>query len=136
MSKTFVALYYPYPNDLVRVFEDSKINCYDGIVIPIVNPLYYREFENDAIQSEHFAFSRSDLILTSEEWLYRTIALLTDSIDCDSEDEIIRRHSEVTLKQEMSFAEHLIQGGHMMLKLKSMKNTNLAQIIGRSLKGE
>lgn len=135
MSKTFVALYQEHVSDLVRCLEDAKGNFYDGVVLPIVNPLFYREFDYEPSKSKHFVFSRSDLIFTPEDWLYKIVSLLSNTIDCDSDDENIRRHSEETLKQEISFAEHLIQNGHMMLKIKSTNTTNLAQIITRSLKG-
>lgn len=58
------------------------------------------------------------------------IARLNDEyLDADSDSDIIRKHAEETLSQEMQFAEHSIQNGYCMIKLKEGKTMNLSRIL-------
>lgn len=136
MAKTLICLYQENVADLVECLNEIREHGYDVIVTPIVSSLFYREFDDMQIKMRHLAFSRCDLILESSQWLNQVISKLSDNIDCDSENETVRKHSEKTLLQEISFAEHLIQHGLILYKLKSMKSVNLARILSRNIKGK
>jgi type II protein arginine methyltransferase len=87
------------------------------------------------MKKRHIKFSRSDLILPPAEWLHRVISKINENIDCDSLNDQYRRYSEKVLIQEIEYAEHLIQHGYVMIKLKSSKCVNLARIASRNIKG-
>lgn len=112
----------------------DKKSGYDKVVTSIVNPLRPREFTDKAIKVRHQQFTRSDLILTSNEWYSRFIFKITESIDCDSQDDSVRIRSEQTLAQELSLAEHY-NTGNILVKLKSGNNVNLARLLSKSIRG-
>lgn len=135
VNRTFVCLYHEFVADINEGIIDCNRNGYDVIVMPIVSQLFYREFEDTAISLRHLPFSRSELILTANQWIHLVIAKINDNIDCDSDDETVRKHSEKTIMQEISFAEHLLQQGFILYKLKTIKCVNLARMISQCIKG-
>lgn len=129
MAKVYVGLYLEHIANLRPALKNIQEDGYDLMVGPIVNPLYNRNFVDDKLT----IFSRSDLIMEAGEWHHRHIARISDNIDCDSTDIGIRRHSEKTLQQELSFAEHL--NTQVLIRLKSnARSTNLANIVSRHIK--
>lgn len=133
MTRNIVGLYPPIVSDLRTTIDSLADSGYDVVVTPIVNPQATRSFTDAALRQRHTVFSRSDLILDANEWHQKTIARLTDSIDCDSPDETFRRHSEQVLKQEMCFSEHL-SNGSMLIRLHSGRSVNLARTVARHIK--
>lgn len=132
MAKPLIGLYQEHISNLRSSL--TRINeHFDMLVTPIVNPLYYRDFEDDTLSTRHAIFSRSDLILEANEWHQKIIAKISDYIDCDSLDETVRKHSVKTLIQELSFADHLLNG-YVLIKLKSERSINLARIVSRQIK--
>lgn len=123
-----VVLYQEQVADIQNITQHLKANNYHAIITPVVHPQYIREFVNEPMKMKHLDISRSDLVLTSTEWTSRVIPKLSDYIQCDAESELIRKMSEKTLMQEISLAEHLVQGcGGMLLKLTGRDNANLAR---------
>ena len=104
----------------------APINCTD---IPL-------EFEREPMNEKQSQFTYSDLILTPDQWNGKVIAMLTDTIDCDSSDEQVRKNSEEILKRDLSWAEHLLYGGFTMIKLKGGNNSNLAKVLNSRSKGK
>lgn len=100
------------------------MNGYDTVATNIVQ-MEQREFYNQPLAAKHINFTRSDLIL--DDWIH--ILKLSETIDCDSSDENIRKISEKTLLQELCLAQHLGQNsGLFSFKLKSGNCANLARI--------
>lgn len=56
-------------------------------------------------------------------------------MELDSDVDQIRRHSQRSLIQEIEFAEHLVQHGYIMLKLKAGRCVNLARTLSLYGKG-
>lgn len=133
MTRNLIGLYPPIVSDLRSTIDALADNGYDLVVTPIVNPQATRSFTDAALRERHTVFSRSDLILDANEWHQKTIARLTDSIDCDSPDGAFRRHSVQVLQQEMSFSEHL-SNGSMLIRLRSGRSVNLARTMPRHIK--
>lgn len=131
-QKTQVNLYVNHANDLQYTLSQAQQNGFDSITTPLANPLFQREFSDKypSTRDRHIPFSRSDLIFKSGQWLNCVIGRLNDEyLDCDSDCEDIRKHAEETLKQEMQFAEHSIQNGYCMIRLKGGKTTNLSRVL-------
>ena len=135
-TKTLISLYKDHAVDLPEVIKQAESNQFDVVITPIVNPLFYREFQNEPIASRHILFTRSDLILKPQDWLNKVVVKLSDYIDCDSENHHVRKHSEATLIQEMLYAAHLAHNGYSIVRLKGTNTLNLARIITNNLKGK
>lgn len=133
--RIMIGLYHPLANDLRSTINDITKDGYNFFVTPIAHPQFVRNFTDENLQQRHMAFSRSDLILEANEWHQWVIARVSDNIDLDSPDEIFRKHSEQTLMQEISFAEHL-QNGFVMIRLHSERTVNLARFVARKIKSK
>ncbi|KAG5589144.1 hypothetical protein H5410_039658 [Solanum commersonii] len=59
-------------------------------------------------------FAGSDLVLSPSQWSSHVVGKISSWLDLDSEDEMLRRDSEITLKQEIAWASHLsLQSSHI-----------------------
>lgn len=126
-----IYLYKENGTDLVGTLNQSeKLNC-NGLVAFVVNPKYVTKDPK-----KHIRFTRSELILESKEWESQVITKLSNSIDCDSPNEDIRLHSELVLKQELAYAQHVSVRGNIMIELHGTKTTNLARLISSELTGK
>lgn len=138
--KVHVGIYQNHVSDLSETMKFLEENACDLVAAPIVHPMFRRQFTvtndgDDSILTKHMAFSRSDLLLESSEWMYKFVSKITDTIDCDSDNIILRKHSEQTLMQELSLADHLVQHGFVMIRLKGINTMNLARIVSKNIKG-
>lgn len=89
------------------------------------------------LSKEGKSFSRSDIILESQEWCNNIIAKINDEFDCDSKDDIIRIRSQTMISRELDFADHVITYGFTLVKLTGSDTTNLARIISsKQIKGK
>ncbi|XP_058448223.1 protein arginine N-methyltransferase 5 [Malaya genurostris] len=130
-----ISLYQDTVYELETAIENAAKSNYHSITIPIVHRRFEREFIDEPLKSSHNRFARSDLLLTSSQWLNRVICRLSSNVDCDSKDENVRKHGEATMRQEISYAEHLVQNGYILLQLKNGNCANLARLVTVGLKG-
>uniref|UniRef100_A0A182NAP2 Protein arginine N-methyltransferase n=1 Tax=Anopheles dirus TaxID=7168 RepID=A0A182NAP2_9DIPT len=125
-----VSLYLDTAHDLVREIESaSKVSC-SSVTVPIVHWNFSREFVREPLRSRHGPFTRSDLLLSSTQWLNRVICRIGDNLHLDSPIDHIRRQAERTIRQEMSFAEHLVQNGYLYTRLGGSNCSNFARTVG------
>lgn len=134
-AKISICLYSDHATNLPAKLNFAQKNLCSVVITPIVNPLFKREFEDEAVAEKHLRFSRSDLILEPVDWLNKIVAKISDHIDCDSPDENIRKHSEKILKQEITYAQHLSSQGFMLINLRGTNTLNLARIISAEAQG-
>lgn len=135
MSKLYVSLYQEYCPSLRDSLKHLAEDGYDMMVTPIVNPLFRRNFDDtNGLAKRHTVFSRSDLILEAAEWHGKIMAKVSETIDCDSACDRIRKHSERTLVQELSFSEHLMNC-YVLVQLRAGPSVNLARTLSRHIKG-
>jgi len=119
--------------DLTSILQISSESCYDFITIPIVNPRYEREFDQEKPASQRPGpLTFSDLMLSSNDWSSLVVGRLGASIDVDSKVEHIRRNSEERLAQELRYASHLGLPA-VMVTLQGPHHTNLARIISNTI---
>lgn len=104
---TRIVLCQDHVTDLSSSIQRAKNAGYNSIICNIVNTQFQREFQDEPQRSKHQQFTRSDLILKSNDWI-GLILKFSDSIQCDSKDENIRKISEKTLLMETNLAEHLV----------------------------
>ncbi|KAI3470085.1 hypothetical protein Pfo_026748 [Paulownia fortunei] len=63
--------------------------------------------DDDASRSLALPFVGSDLVLSPSQWSSHVVGKISSWIDLDSEDETVRKDSEIALKQEIAWASHL-----------------------------
>ncbi|XP_028045588.1 protein arginine N-methyltransferase 5 isoform X2 [Monomorium pharaonis] len=114
-------------NDCLAYASESK---YDFICVPLVHPLFKREFISGAAKNRPGPFTRPDLILCSSDWNNLVIGKFSSLINVDSTNPIVRKNSEEALIQELGLASHFgLSGVTFKLRGGVNKNVNLARII-------
>ncbi|XP_050447264.1 protein arginine N-methyltransferase 5 [Cataglyphis hispanica] len=114
-------------NECLVYANDSK---YEFVCIPLVYPLFKREFISGPAKDRPGPFTRPDLILRSSDWNNLIIGKFSPFINVDSTNPIIRKNSEEALNQELSLVSHFgLSGAILKLKHGINKNVNLARII-------
>lgn len=81
------------------------------------------------LSNEVKSFSRSEIILESQQWSNNVIAKINDEYDCDSKNDAIRINSQNMISRELDFADHVITYGFTLVKLNGSETTNLARTI-------
>jgi protein arginine N-methyltransferase 5 len=115
--------------ELQNLITQTAEAGFDFVTVPIVNPRYEREFNEDKSASKRTGpFTRADILLASTDWSSLVVGKLSPTIDVDSEVEYIRKNSESRLFQELRYASHLGLPA-IQLKLYGLKHTNLARIL-------
>lgn len=98
--------------------------------VPLVHPLFKREFVSGPAKDRPGPFTRPDLILCSSDWSNLVIGKISQLINVDSKDPIVRKNSEETLNQELSLASHFgLCGVTLKLRNGRNKNVNLARVL-------
>ncbi|EZA48205.1 hypothetical protein DMN91_012321 [Ooceraea biroi] len=114
-------------NSCLAYANDSR---YDFVCVPLVHPLYKREFISGPAKNRRGPFTRPDLILNSSEWSNLIIGKVSPFINVDSTDPVVRKNSEKTLTQELSLASHFgLSAVTLKLRNAANENINLARII-------
>lgn len=122
--------------NLPNHIEKAHRNNYSVVAVPLNSVDIPMEFQREPMKEKQNKFTYADLVLTADQWNGKIITMLTDTIDCDSEDETVRKNSVEILKRDISWAEHLQFGGYTMMKLKKRNNYNLATILTNKSKGK
>ncbi|XP_052867617.1 protein arginine N-methyltransferase 5 [Anopheles cruzii] len=134
-QKPFVAisLHLDTVDELGPEIERAAKANFNSITIPVVHWRFDREFEREPLRTKHQQFTRSDLLLSSTQWLNKIICRIADPVALNSPIERVRKQAERTLSQEISFAQHLMQNGYMYTKLTSETSANFARIVSSVL---
>ncbi|XP_076286299.1 protein arginine N-methyltransferase 5 [Lasioglossum baleicum] len=116
--------------DLSSCLITANSSKYDFVFVPLIHPLYKREFISGAAKDRVGPFTRPDIVLCSSDWNHLIIGKLSQYIKVDSKNPIIKRNSEETLNQEIALARHLgLVGITFRLMGGIERNANLARII-------
>lgn len=111
------------------VYQANRTN-FDFMVIPLVHHRYRRDMVG-GVQRE-CAFSRSDVLLPSQQWTSFIIGKISRWLDLDSKDTTIRRNNELAFKQELSWANHLTLPA-VLLNTPSSECTNYSRYVNEAL---
>ncbi|XP_078041108.1 protein arginine N-methyltransferase 5 [Augochlora pura] len=116
--------------DLSSCLVTANSSKYEFVFVPLIHPLYKREFVSGAAKKRAGPFTRPDIVLCSSDWNHLIIGKLSPHIRVDSRNPIIKRNSEATLNQELALARHLGLVGITFRLMGGIKhNANLARII-------
>lgn len=107
---------------------------YHFIVIPFVHPRYRRELISGKCKNREEPLTRSDLVLTSQDWNRLVVGKLSPYLEIDCEVEHVRKQSEAVFLQELEFASHLSLPA-ILLPLHSSKCMNMARILNSKMSG-
>lgn len=136
VDKIPIYLYKECVGDLVQAIDFSEQMKCNVLITSITNPQFRREFHYQPLCRSHMRFTRSELLLEPSKWMSQVVAQLSNSIDCDSPNENVRKSSEATIKQEIAFAQHVACHGQMLMKLHGTNTANLARTICAELTGK
>ncbi|XP_073973085.1 protein arginine N-methyltransferase 5 [Rhodnius prolixus] len=129
---TSCGLDFPTAPNLKKALAEAVDAGYAFICVPIAHPRYKRvitvEDHLGKVDFQALAFTRSDLLLSCQDWNNLVLGKTSEWIDLDSCDEKIRSHSEEVLNQEIMFATHLGLPA-ALIRLHGPEQTNLARFV-------
>ncbi|XP_050218406.1 protein arginine N-methyltransferase 1.5 isoform X2 [Mercurialis annua] len=109
---------------------------FDFVVAPLMNPTYRPSLmAKDDGATRVLPFAGSDLVLSPSQWSSHVVGKISSWIDLDSEDETIRMDSEITLKQEIAWANHLSLQACLLPSPKGVSFANYARCVNQILQG-
>ncbi|CAH1270096.1 CARM1 [Branchiostoma lanceolatum] len=123
-----------YVPDITSSLESASNNGFDFVCSPIVHPRYKRECLEGRAKGRPGALSRSDLLLTSQDWSTLIVGKLSPWLQPDSEIESVRKNCEKALQQELSYAAHLSLPA-ILVQLRGTRCANLARYIHYHMMG-
>ncbi|XP_014261585.1 protein arginine N-methyltransferase 5 [Cimex lectularius] len=128
VKKASCGLDFPAGTDIRTSLNFASENGYSFISLPIAHPRYKRDLSKGRADPAYLAFTRSDLLLSCQDWNYMVIGKISDYIDVDSSCEEVRKESEEIFLQEFMYALHLGLPA-VTLTLDSQPKPNLARLI-------
>lgn len=113
-------LEYILTPDLRACISEALLANYAFTVFPIVHPRFRRS--GGTVEG----FTRSDMILSPQEWNSRIVGRLSDYLDLDASSQIVRQRHEDCLNEELAYCRGLGLPA-VMLNLHSRNVNNLAR---------
>ncbi|KAK6129844.1 hypothetical protein DH2020_036430 [Rehmannia glutinosa] len=89
--------------------------------------------DDDTSRSHALPFAGSDLVLSPSQWSSHVVGKISSWIDLDSEDETLRKDSEIALKQEIAWASHLSLQACLLPTPKGTSCANYAKCLNQIL---
>ena len=96
-------LSFTCPPEIFSALQVTTDSGYDFLVTPIVHP----RFRARSDMKRNYAFTRSDLILSSTEWSSLVVGVVSRHLSLESPNASVRRDAEDALQRELNFASHL-----------------------------
>jgi len=138
-------LTFPCPDDLETKLTVVTASGYDFMAVPIVHPRYRMpektttpslmtpessssSSSKKAALPRGYAFTRSDLLLTSGDWNSLIVGIVSRDLNLESSQQKVRRAAEVRLQRELNYCVHLGLAA-IMLPLQRPNNANLSRFI-------
>ncbi|XP_012285156.1 protein arginine N-methyltransferase 5 [Orussus abietinus] len=116
--------------DLNNCLTAASSSKFDFISVPLVHPMFKREFISGKAKERPGPFTRSDMILCSSDWNNLVIGKISPYIKVDCKHLPTRKNHEEMLLQEMALANHLgLPAITLKLTGSIEKNINLARIL-------
>ncbi|VVC91823.1 unnamed protein product [Leptidea sinapis] len=118
-------LEYAITPDLQMCIAEAIQAKYAFIVTPIIHPRYRRPF---LLKNRVGGFTRSDMILSPQDWTTRIVARISPYIDVDANTSVVKRRHEDCLIEELQYCRG-VGVPAIMLNIRSKNNVNLARIL-------
>ncbi|GMG99262.1 hypothetical protein Nepgr_001102 [Nepenthes gracilis] len=125
-----------FSDDMPRLLSFNINGGFDFVVADLMDPGYRPSLRSDDdIKSGALPVAGSDLILSPSEWSSRVVGKISSWIDLDTDDAVLRRDSETTLKQQITWASHLSLQACLLPAPRSMSCVNYARCVNQILQG-
>ncbi|XP_055309339.1 protein arginine N-methyltransferase 5-like isoform X2 [Sitodiplosis mosellana] len=105
-SEPLICLYLDNVPDIQKAINMGKKTTYDRIVLRVATPQSGQR-GNDKNGNKIKPFTRSDLLLSGEEWRRNTILKVGEFGDCESRCKHVQKQSIRNLNEEINWAKHL-----------------------------
>lgn len=123
-----------FSNDMPQLLNYNINGGFDFVVAPLVDPAYRPCLENSGEKRPGaLPVAGSDLVLGPAQWSSHVVGKISSWIDLDSDDEILRRDSEISLKQELAWASHLSMQACLLPTPKGPSCANYARCVNQIL---
>ncbi|KAJ8548115.1 hypothetical protein K7X08_021351 [Anisodus acutangulus] len=123
-----------FNDDMPQLLSVNIHGGFDFVVAPLMDPAYRPSLllsSNGG--SGVLPFAGSDLVLSPSQWSRHVVGKISSWLDLDSEDEMLRRDSEITLKQEIAWASHLSLQACLLPAPKGVTCANYARCVNQIL---
>lgn len=119
-------LEYIITPDLQACLAEALKCNYSFIISPIFHPRFRRQHNVNADAAN--GFTRSDMILSPQDWNSRIVGKLSPYLDVDSTCVIVRQRFEDLMQEELYYSRGLGLAA-ILVNLHGKRNNNLARII-------
>lgn len=119
-------LEYTATSDLQACLTEALQCNYQFIVSPIVHPRFRRHYI--AGVGSAGGFTRSDMILSPQDWNSRMVAKLTPYLDVDCNSPMVRKRHEDCMNEELGYCRGLGVPA-IILSLHGRETHNLARLL-------
>lgn len=126
LRSPLICLYLDNVPDIQKAINVGKKAFYDRIVSRISSPQAGQR-GNDKSKNKNDAFTRSDLLLSGEQWRRDTILKVNETGDCESQSKTVQKQSIRNLKEEIDFAKHLDSIACVIVTLNNNDSFNMAR---------
>lgn len=120
-----------FNDDMPSLLSFNVHGGFDFVVTPLMDPAYRPSNSKD--ESGALPFAGSDLVLSPSQWSGHVVGKISTWIDLDSVDEILRKDSEIALKQEVAWASHLSVQACLLPAPKGLSYVNYARCVNQIL---
>ncbi|KAL6578609.1 Protein arginine N-methyltransferase 5 [Orobanche minor] len=123
-----------FDDDMPNLLSFNIEGGFDFVLATLMDPSYRPSLvDNDATRSQALPFAGSDLVLSPSQWSSHVVGKISSWIDLDSEDETLRKDSEIALKQEIAWASHLSLQACLLPTPKRTSCANYAKCLNKIL---
>ncbi|KAL9259330.1 arginine N-methyltransferase 1.5-like protein [Drosera capensis] len=123
-----------FSDDVPRLLEFNINGGFDFVVSPLMDPSYRPSLRTELDKiSGAIPVAGSDLILSPSDWSSRVVGKVSSWIDLDADNEVLRRDSETSLKQEIAWASHLSVQACLLPTPRGLSCANYARCVKQIL---
>ncbi|CAA0838296.1 Protein arginine N-methyltransferase 1.5 [Striga hermonthica] len=123
-----------FSDDMPNLLSLNINGGFDFVLATLMDPNYRPSLVgNETSRSQALPFAGSDLVLSPSQWCSHVVGKISSWIDLDSDDETLRKDSEVTLKQEIAWAAHLSLQACLLPTPKGTSCANYAKCLNQIL---
>ncbi|XP_051129956.1 protein arginine N-methyltransferase 1.5 [Andrographis paniculata] len=123
-----------FDDDMPNLLSFNVHGGFDFVVATLMDPSYRPSLlDNETSRSRALPFAGSDLVLSPSQWSSHVVGKISSWIDLDSEDETLRKDSEIVLKQEIAWASHLSLQACLLPTPKGASCANYAKCLNQIL---
>lgn len=113
-----VCLYIENVSDLQAAMDMAKQMSYTRIITRVTQNPQSGQREIKSKGDKFTAFTRSDLLLSGEQWRRNVVCRVGEASECESQNKTVQKLSILNLKQEIDWVKHLDSIACLLVPLK------------------